>query len=336
MDLSEFHYGLPEERIAQQPLEDRAASRMLIVDRATGHWEDRLFRDFPAFLHPGDCLVLNDSKVLPARLFGHRKGFTGHVEVLLVRPLHDDPLTWLTLARPGRKLRSKDRLWFSDRLEAEILGRDRHGERIIRFYPQGDFYEVISEVGHMPLPPYIRRGDTPVDARRYQTVYAHQAGSVAAPTAGLHFTSEILEQCRQRGATTEHVTLHVGLGTFQPLHTNVVENVKLHAEQYFVAPDVARRIMEAQRVVAVGTTSVRTIETIASTGKLQGDTDLFLYPGHHFRRVNAMLTNFHLPQSSLLILVCAFGGKELILDAYRYAVAQNYRFYSYGDCMLIV
>jgi S-adenosylmethionine:tRNA ribosyltransferase-isomerase len=280
--------------------------------------------------------VVNDSKVLPARLYGHRIGCSGHVEVLLVRALSEDQLTWLTLARPGRKLRSRDRIRFSDSLEAEILGRGEFGERTIRFSTNGDIFENLAEVGHVPLPPYIRRGDTQTDARRYQTVYAKDAGSVAAPTAGLHFTDEILEACRQRGAGWEHVTLHVGLGTFQPLHTNVVENVRLHAEQYAVDPGVAQRIASAPRVIAVGTTSVRTLETVAATGCLHGDTDLFIYPGFLFRRVNAMLTNFHLPQSSLLMLVCAFGGTELILDAYRHAVNQQYRFYSYGDCMLIV
>lgn len=336
MDLAEFHYDLPEERIAQEPLPDRAASRMLVVYRSERRWEDRMFRDFPSFLQPHDCLVLNDSKVLPARLYGHRQGFTGHVEVLLVRAISDDQLTWLTLARPGRKLRSRDRIWFSDRLEAEILGRGEFGERTIRFSPKGDLFDCIAEVGHMPLPPYIHRGDTPIDATRYQTVFAREAGSVAAPTAGLHFTSEILSACTSRGASVEHVTLHVGLGTFQPLHTNIIEDVKLHSERYAVTPDAAQCIAAAPRVFAVGTTSVRTLETVAATGELQGDTDLFIYPGYQFRRVNAMLTNFHLPQSSLLVLVCAFGGKELILDAYRHAVQQEYRFYSYGDCMLIV
>ncbi|MBS1829775.1 MAG: tRNA preQ1(34) S-adenosylmethionine ribosyltransferase-isomerase QueA [Acidobacteria bacterium] len=336
MDLAEFDYELPEERIAQEPLEDRAASRMLVVYRAEGRWEDRMFREFPSFLHPGDCLVLNDSKVLPARLYGHREGFTGHVEVLLVRAISDDQLTWLTLARPGRKLRSRDRIRFSERLEAEILGRGEYGERTIRFYPQGDFFECIEEVGHMPLPPYIHRGDTKVDATRYQTVFAREAGSVAAPTAGLHFTNEVLEACRARGASIERVTLHVGLGTFQPLHTQVIEDVKLHSERYHVAPETAERIRVAPRVIAAGTTSVRTLETVAATGRIDGDTDLFLYPGATFRRVNAMLTNFHLPQSSLLVLVCAFGGKELMIEAYRHAVREEYRFYSYGDCMLIV
>lgn len=336
MDLAEFHYDLPEERIAQQPLADRAASRMLVVYSSEGRWEDRLFREFPSFLQPHDCLVLNDSKVLPARLHGHREGFTGHVEVLLIRAISDDQLTWLTLARPGRKLRSRDRIRFSARLEAEILGRGEYGERTIRFFPQGDLFDCIAEVGHMPLPPYIHRSDTPADASRYQTVFAREAGSVAAPTAGLHFTNEILEACTARGASIEHVTLHVGLGTFQPLHTNIIEDVKLHSERYSVGPDAAQHIAQAPRVIAAGTTSVRTLETVAATGKLQGETDLFIYPGYPFRRVNAMLTNFHLPQSSLLVLVCAFGGKDLILDAYRHAVQQEYRFYSYGDCMLIV
>ncbi|MBL8220465.1 MAG: tRNA preQ1(34) S-adenosylmethionine ribosyltransferase-isomerase QueA [Bryobacterales bacterium] len=336
MDLAEFHYDLSEERIAQQPLADRAASRMLVVYRSAGRWEDRMFREFPSFLQPQDCLVLNDSKVLPARLYGHREGFTGHVEVLLIRAISDDQLTWLTLARPGRKLRSRDRIRFSARLEAEILGRGEYGERTIRFFPRGDFFDCIAEVGHMPLPPYIHRSDTPADASRYQTVFAREAGSVAAPTAGLHFTNEILEACAARGAAMERVTLHVGLGTFQPLHTNLIEDVKLHSERYAVSPDAAQHIAQAPRVIAAGTTSVRTLETVAATGKLQGETDLLIYPGYPFRRVNAMLTNFHLPQSSLLVLVCAFGGKDLILDAYRHAVQQEYRFYSYGDCMLIV
>lgn len=311
---------------------------MLVVYRAEGRWEDRAFLDLPEFLHPGDCLVVNDSRVFPARLYGHRQGFTGHLEVLLVRPRSDDHLTWQTLARPGRKLRTGDVLWFSDRLEATIIGRGEHGERLLRFRCKGDFYEAIAEIGHVPLPPYIRREDTNDDQTRYQTVYAQRPGSVAAPTAGLHFTSEMLSRCEQSGAAMARVTLHVGLGTFQPLHTNVVEEVTLHAESYSVSREAAAQIQAARRVIAVGTTSVRTIETAAASdwGVLSGDTRLFIYPGFAFRRVDGMLTNFHLPESSLLLLVCALGGKDLILDAYRHAVDAGYRFYSYGDCMLIV
>lgn len=338
VDIAEFNYELPEDRIAQQPLQDRAGARMLVVNRQDGTWQDRLFRDLPQYLRPGDCLVCNDSKVLPARLYGHREGFAGHVEVLLVRATSEDQLTWLTLARPGKKLRTGEHIRFSDRLSGEIIGRGEYGERLIRFHPQGSFFDAIAEVGHMPLPPYIHRQDTPIDQHRYQTVYAAAAGSVAAPTAGLHFTEEMLQACQSAGAQLARVTLHVGLGTFQPLHTHIIEDVKLHAEAYSITPATAQQIQSAQRVIAVGTTSVRTIETAAASQwqNLSGDTSLFLSPGARFHRVDAMLTNFHLPQSSLLVLVCAFGGMDLILSAYRHAVQQNYRFYSYGDCMLIV
>ncbi len=338
MQVSDFDYELPESSIAQQPLEDRAASRMLVVDRKAGRWDDRMFRELPEYLTAGDCLVVNNSKVLPARLYGHRDGFAGHVEVLLVRPRSEDHLTWQALARPGRKLRSGDRIVFSEKLQAEILGRGDFGERLLRFHVDGSFYEAIGEIGHMPLPPYIHRGDTAADRQRYQTIYAEQAGSVAAPTAGLHFTGEVMERCRAAGAAVQHVTLHVGLGTFQPLHTEVVEEVKLHSEAYSIAPEEAEAIRAAQRVIAVGTTSVRTLETAAASEwrELTGDTSIFISPGHRFRRVDAMLTNFHLPKSSLLMLVCALGGMELVLEAYRHAVRAGYRFYSYGDCMLIV
>ncbi|MBL8226950.1 MAG: tRNA preQ1(34) S-adenosylmethionine ribosyltransferase-isomerase QueA [Bryobacterales bacterium] len=354
MDLSEFHYDLPEDRIAQQPLEDRAASRMLVVHRKEQRWEDRRFREFPSFVQPGDVIVLNNSKVLPARLFGHRMGarslaigrnnaklhehLSGKVEVLLVRAAKEDPLTWQVLARPGRKLRIGERIRFSPRLHAEIVERGDFGERTLRFEVEGDFFEALNEAGHMPLPPYIHRPDTRNDQSRYQTVYASSAGSVAAPTAGLHFTPEILAQCEQAGASLAQVTLHVGLGTFQPLHTNVVEDVKLHSEFYQVHPDAARQIRSAQRVIGVGTTSVRTVETLAAKDwqQLEGDTGLFIYPGYRYHRIDAMLTNFHLPQSSLLLLVCALAGKDLMLAAYRHAVEAKYRFYSYGDCMLIL
>ena len=338
MHLAEFDYVLPPENVAQEPLDDRSASRMLVVHRRQQRWEDRHFRDLPQFLAAGDCMVLNNSKVLPARLYGHRKGFEGQVEVLLVRAISEDQLTWRCLARPGRKLRTRERIVFSDRLEAEIIGRGEFGERLMRFYCQGSFHEAIAEVGHMPLPPYIHRADTQSDWRRYQTVYARDEGSVAAPTAGLHFTDEMLEACRSAGAQIEYVTLHVSLGTFQPLHTDDIEAVKLHAEHYRIPRGSAERIREACRVVAVGTTSVRSVETAAASAweKLSGETDLFLYPGCPFRRVDAMLTNFHLPRSSLLVLVCAFASRELILAAYRHAVDAGYRFYSYGDCMLIV
>ena len=332
MLLTDFDYHLPENLIAQEPLADRAASRMLVVDRKTGIWQDRTFRDLPSFLHPNDCLVLNDSRVFPSRLYGHREGHTGKVEVFLTQQESPDALRWTALVRPGRKMRSGERIMISDELTVEILGRGEFGERTVRLSPKGDVFDVLERAGHVPLPPYIHRPDTPADRERYQTVFARERGSVAAPTAGLHFTPEILDACRAAGATTARVTLHVGLGTFQPLHTDVIEEVKLHSESFHVPPETIAAMDAASRVVAVGTTSVRAIESDPASPR----TDLFISPGFHFRRTNAMLTNFHLPKSSLLVLVCAFAGTDLMLAAYRYAVATRYRFFSYGDCMLIV
>ena len=352
MDLSDFDYQLPPERIAQQPLPDRAASRMLVVDRASGRWQDRAFRDFPTYLGPGDCLVLNDSRVFPARLFGHREGvsslpigrhnpkrheyLSGRVEVMLVRSVSADGRDWEALVRPGRKMRTGERIRFDGGLEAEILARGAFGERTLRFSGTDDLFDAFERVGHIPLPPYIKRPDDAADRERYQTVFARERGSVAAPTAGLHFTSEILDSCRARGAHIARVTLHVGLGTFQPLRSGQVEEAHLHAERYRIADEDARRIREAVRVVAVGTTSVRTIESAWRSGVMAGETDIFIYPGFVFQRTGALLTNFHLPRTSLLLLVCAFAGTDLALAAYRHAVEAQYRFYSYGDCMLIV
>ncbi len=323
MRLSDFDFHLPPERIAQEPLADRAGSRMLVVDRATGRWEDRMFRDFPSLLRDGDCVVLNDTKVFPARLYGHRKGFEGHVEVFLVRPLPEG--NWLCLVRPGRKIRTGDRIMAGD-LECEVLGRNEHGERIVRFHHDGDLWEAFERVGHVPLPPYIKRDDRTEDRERYQTVYARERGSVAAPTAGLHFTPEILSRIPR----IARVTLHVGLGTFQPLHAEQLEDVKLHSEWYRVPEAIT-----AKRVVAVGTTAVRTLETTGGKAG-EGETSLFISPGYRFRVVGAMLTNFHLPKSSLFVLACAFGGRELMQEAYAHAIRDQYRFYSYGDCMLVV
>ena len=355
MDLAEFDYHLPPERIAQQPLADRAASRMLVLHRREQRWEDRLFRDLPAYLGPGDCLVLNDSKVFPSRLFGHRTGvravpigknnpkrheyLSGQVEVFLLRPQSDDARTWTALVRPGRKLRSGERIRFDGGVEAEILEHREFGERLVRFEVEGDLYAWLDTAGHTPLPPYIDRPDTAQDRDRYQTVYAKQAGSAAAPTAGLHFTPEVLEACRGAGSDIACVTLHVGLGTFQPLHTEIVEKVELHAESYRITEENAAKLRAARRLVCVGTTSVRTIETAARGAGFSassGDTSLYIYPGFAYRAVGAMLTNFHLPKSSLILLVAAFAGREFTLAAYRHAVAAEYRFYSYGDCMLIV
>jgi S-adenosylmethionine:tRNA ribosyltransferase-isomerase len=356
MDLAEFDYRLPEELIAQEALADRAAARMLVVYRQEGRWEDRAFREFPSFLREGDCLVLNDSRVFPARLFGRREGvkslpigknnpkrheyLSGQVEVFLLRPVSADGRDWEALVRPGRKMRVGERVVFDGGLEAEIVARGEFGERTVRFrtsnYGSGDLYDQFEKIGHVPLPPYIKRSDRATDRERYQTVFARERGSVAAPTAGLHFTGEVLEACRTRGAAVAYVTLHVGLGTFQPLHEQPVSQSRLHAERYRITEENAEMIRAAGRVVAVGTTSVRTVESAWCDGAMSGETDIFIYPGVAFRRVGALLTNFHLPRSSLLLLVCAFAGKELAMEAYRHAVEFRYRFYSYGDCMLIV
>jgi S-adenosylmethionine:tRNA ribosyltransferase-isomerase len=301
---------------------------MLVLYRDEQRWEDRMFREFPQFLRAGDCLVLNDSKVFPSRLYGRRVGFSGVVEVLLVRPMSDDAKTWTALVHPGRKMRTRERVSFEG-VEAEVIGRGEYGERTLRFHYDGDFHELLQRIGHVPLPPYIKRDDTQADRERYQTVFARETGSVAAPTAGLHFTGEILGECRKTGAEIAYVTLHVGLGTFQP-----VRGEKLHAEQFHVTQENEVKIRAAQRVLCAGTTSVRAVESLFS-GK-SGETDLFIQPGFEFQRTNAILTNFHLPESSLLMLVCAFAGREFVLSAYEHAVQAGYRFYSYGDCMLIV
>jgi len=355
MDLAAFDYQLPEELIAQEPLPERAASRMLVLFRAEGRWEDRAFREFPAFLGPADCLVLNDSRVFPARLFGRREGvrslpigknnpkrreyLSGAVEVFLLRPISDDRRQWEALVKPGRKMRTGERIRFENGLEGEIVARGEFGERTIHFHTESDPFQEFEKIGHVPLPPYIKRADQPADHERYQTVFAREKGSVAAPTAGLHFTPEILAECRARGAEIAYVTLHVGLGTFQPLHTEQIEQARLHKESYAITPENAAKIGAARRLVAVGTTAVRTLETALRRGPIEaqaGETDIFLYPGHPFLGPGALLTNFHLPRTSLLLLVCAFAGTDLTLAAYRHAVERRYRFYSYGDCMLIV
>ncbi len=351
MNLSDFDYHLPEECIAQRPLEDRAASRMLVLYRGEQRWEDHLFREFPSFLRPGDCLVLNDSRVFRSRLYGHRAGvrslsvgkknparrthLTGTVEVFLLRPAAEDPRVWQALVHPGRKMHIGERVRFESGLEAEIVARGTYGERTLRFDYEGDLIEKFNQIGHVPLPPYIRRPDEPADRERYQTVFASHSGSVAAPTAGLHFTPEVLDQCRAAGAEIAYVTLHVGLGTFQPIREAEVEANRLHSEFYEISDENARKLREASRRLAVGTTSVRTLES-AARGTPGGETALFIYPGFEFRATGAMLTNFHLPRSSLLLLVCALAGKDFVLSAYRHAVESGYRFYSYGDCMLII
>ncbi len=329
---------------------------MLVLYRNGQRCEDRAFRDLPGFLRPGDCLVLNRSRVFRSRLFGHRAGIRalpvgkknparkehlqGTVEVFLLTPHPRDPLLWDALVHPGRKMHIGERVRFAGGLEAEIVARGAYGERTLRFAYEGDLFAKFDEIGHVPLPPYIKRPDEAADRERYQTIFAAQPGSVAAPTAGLHFTPEVLGRCREAGAAVAYVTLHVGLGTFQPVRTEQVEQHRIHSEHFEIAPEDAETIRSASRRVAVGTTAVRTLETAArlpaGISAARGETDIYIYPGFEFRATGALLTNFHLPKSSLLLLVCAFAGRDFVLSAYRHAVEFRYRFYSYGDCMLIL
>ncbi len=350
MLVSDFDYELPEELIAQEPPAERGGARMLTLDRKTGAYEDRMFMDFPGLLREGDLLVLNDSRVIPARLYAHRAGLhtqpghhtTGRVQILLTEQISE--WEWLVLARPGRKALTGEMLSFGDDvLRAEIIAHGEFGERTLRFEPVADFFGEIEKLGHIPLPPYIHRPDADKDRERYQTVYAQQRGSVAAPTAGLHFTPEILDRIRERGVRIAYVTLHVGLGTFQPVRVERVEEIHLHTERYTLPKATADELnaarCEGRRVVAAGTTTVRTIEHCALAADEfvphSGSTNIFISPGFEFRVVRALLTNFHLPQSTLLMLVSAFGSREHVLNAYRHAVAERYRFFSYGDCMFI-
>ncbi len=354
MLVSDFNYLLPPERIAQEPLPERGRSKMLVVERTTGALHDCRFAGLPEWLRPGDLLVVNNSRVIRARLFGRRAGvraqpvsprnpsfrehLKGRVEVLLTKQL--DRESWEALVRPGRKIGVGEKLIFGDELEAEVLARGGFGERTVRFRFSGEFLPILDRLGHVPLPPYIHRADRAADEQAYQTVYARQPGSVAAPTAGLHFTPEMLALLKQRGVETPEITLHVGLGTFQPVHAERVEEHRMHSEGFEISPEAAaaigRALDEGRRVVAVGTTTVRVLEQ-GPVAAGAGETSLFIYPGFPFRIVGALLTNFHLPRSTLLMLVCAFGGRELILKAYEHAVREgSYRFYSYGDAMLVV
>ncbi|MBV8572104.1 MAG: tRNA preQ1(34) S-adenosylmethionine ribosyltransferase-isomerase QueA [Acidobacteriaceae bacterium] len=339
MQVSDFYYQLPEELIAQEPIPQRDAARMLVISRERGRYFDDCFINFHRYLRPGDCLVLNNTKVFPARLRGRRNGTEGaRVEVFLLRALDADETIWRVLVRPAKRLKAGDRVVFEQGLEAEIVSQGNLGERTIQFFAKESISAVLSKIGETPLPPYIRRNPTKVDDARYQTVFAEKKGSVAAPTAGLHFTPTMLEDCRAAGADIATVTLHVGLGTFSPIREEKVSDVRLHEEYFEIEADEGAIMRRANRLLCVGTTSVRTIETACLRGGLtamQGETNLFIYPGFHFRGTGAMLTNFHLPQSSLLMLVAAFAGTELTLNAYRYAVENRYRFFSYGDCMFI-
>jgi len=343
MDIHLFDYDLPAELIAQEPAERRDQARMMVVERATGSLRDARFPDLVQLLHPGDCLVLNDTKVIPARLVGRRLPSGGKAELLLVRRLGE--WEWEVLAKPGRKLGPGTQIEFGGgRLVATITSRGESGLRQARFRSEGEWEAAVDELGAMPLPPYIKRPQPRSEDRtRYQTVYARSEGAVAAPTAGLHFTPETLEQLREEGVRTATVTLHVGWGTFQPVVSERVQDHVMHEEYFEVTPEAANTInatrLSGGRVIAVGTTSVRTLESAIEGGVVRassGWTRCFIYPGYQFRMVDALLTNFHLPRSSLILLVSAFAGRELILSAYRGAVERRYRFYSYGDCMLIM
>ncbi|HUS05410.1 MAG TPA: tRNA preQ1(34) S-adenosylmethionine ribosyltransferase-isomerase QueA, partial [Bryobacteraceae bacterium] len=336
MRLDDFDYQLPAELIAQEPAHDRDSSRMLVLYRDREQWEDRRFRELPEFLKPGDCLIVNNSRVFPSRLYGRRASGPAAIEVFLLRPVSDDEFTWEALVRPGRKVPVGETIHFNETLQAAVLERSEHGKRILRFSGAGDLQAAFAEIGHVPLPPYIKRPDTPADHQRYQTVFARETGSVAAPTAGLHFTPEVLARCSAAGAVIAPVTLHVGLGTFAPLEADVVEENRLHTERFHISACSLDTIRNAQRRVAVGTTSVRAVESAYLKADRSGETDIFIYPAYQFRAIDAMVTNFHLPRSSLLMLVAAFAGREFTLAAYAYAVRERYRFFSYGDCMLIL
>ena len=364
MNLQELDYELPQELIAQRPLADRAGSRLLLLDRVSGKWVDRTFREFASILRGDELLVLNNARVIPARLLGTRLGIrsnppskrTRHehlrakIEVLLTRQLEAG--VWEALVHPGRKMRLGERVRFGEgELEAEVIARGEFGERTLRFSWNGpaNFVEIIERLGHMPLPPYITRLDDASDRERYQTVFAKQPGAIAAPTAGLHFIPEIFDELRGRGIEVCELTLDVGLGTFQPIRTETLEGHTMHSEFYEIPPMTAERIRAARnagrRIVAIGTTVVRALEDSALRAAesnaaelvLPGrqEARLFITPGFQFRVVDALLTNFHLPRSTLLALVCAFAGRERVLAAYRHAVETGYRFYSYGDCMFI-
>lgn len=312
---------------------------MLVVSRANQRYFDDEFANFHHYVGPGDCLVLNNTKVFPARLHGHRNTESGaRVELFLLRALDEGEIIWRALIRPSKRLKLGDEILFDHGLKAEVLAQGNFGEWEIRFYATGSVSDLLAKIGETPLPPYIRRVPGPGDQERYQTVFAEKKGSVAAPTAGLHFTPAMLDQCRAAGAQIAYVTLHVGLGTFLPIRQKKISDVHLHEEYFEIAEDQCAVMRCASRLLCVGTTSVRTIETAVFRGGLtamSGETNLFIYPGFHFRAAGAMLTNFHLPQSSLLMLVSAFAGRDLTLAAYRYAVRERYRFFSYGDCMLI-
>lgn len=340
MDVKDFDYELPQELIAQDPLEDRSGSRLMVLDRKTGAVTHKIFKDIIEYLEPGDCLVINNTKVIPARLFGVRIGTEAKIELLLLKRREND--IWETLVKPGKKCRIGTKISFGEGLlTGEIIDVVEDGNRLIRFTYEGIFEEILDRLGQMPLPPYITHQLQ--DKNRYQTVYAKYDGSAAAPTAGLHFTPELLEAIRQKGVEIAEVTLHVGLGTFRPVKVDTIEEHHMHSEFYRIDRSEADKINAARaagkRVIAVGTTSTRTLESAAlpdgTITEKSGWTDIFIYPGYTFRVVDALITNFHLPQSTLVMLVSALAGREHILGAYEEAVKERYRFFSFGDAMFI-
>lgn len=340
MNVKDFNYELPQELIAQDPLEDRSSSRLMVLGREDGSIRHGIFRDITDELHPGDCLVINNTKVLPARLYGTKEGTQAGIELLLLKRLSDD--RWETLVKPGKKAKPGAKIIFGDGLlTGEIVEIAQEGNRVIQFSYQGIFEEILDQLGEMPLPPYITHHLE--DKQRYQTVYAKEEGSAAAPTAGLHFTPQLLAQIRAKGVEIAEVTLHVGLGTFRPVKVDNILDHHMHAEFYTITKDQADKINQAKaaghRVIAVGTTSTRTLESVADEAgyvrEASGYTQIFIYPGYQFRCIDALITNFHLPQSTLLMLVSALAGRERVLSAYEEAVREKYRFFSFGDAMLI-
>ena len=340
MKTSDFYFDLPQELIAQDPLEDRSSSRLLVLDKKNGDIEHHIFRDIVDFLNPGDCLVVNNTKVIPARLFGVKEGTQAKIELLLLKRKEHD--IWETLVKPGKKARVGTRILFGDGLlTGEVIDVVEEGNRLIRFHYEGIFEEILDQLGQMPLPPYITHQLK--DKNRYQTVYAKHDGSAAAPTAGLHFTPELIKKIEEKGVNIAHVTLHVGLGTFRPVKVEDVTQHHMHSEFFFIEEDQAELINETKkqggRVISVGTTSCRTLESAAAEdGRVKacsGWTDIFIYPGYRFKTIDALITNFHLPESTLLMLVSALAGKEHIMHAYEVAVKERYRFFSFGDAMFI-
>ena len=341
MKTSDFYYDLPEELIAQDPLEDRTASRLLVLDRKTGAVKHKIFSDVIDYLNKGDCLVINNTRVIPARLIGEKEGTGGKVEVLLLKRRAND--VWETLVKPGKKLKPGAKITFGDgRLRAEVLEVVEEGNRLVIFHYEGIFEEILDSLGEMPLPPYITHKLE--DKEMYQTVYAKFDGSAAAPTAGLHFTKELLNKIEEKGIKISSITLHVGLGTFRPVKVDDVNNHHMHTEWYEVNAEAAEIINETKRnggrVICVGTTSCRTIESVADdNGYMKaktGETDIFIYPGYKFKVMDGLITNFHLPESTLVMLVSAFAGKENVLSAYETAVKEKYRFFSFGDAMILI